>query len=118
MSNKNSGMAAYTDSICLTSKEDEMLKIRLQGTTQDIKWFLKILKKDNRFIMNKGQGNKTYVKVSGNKKIKINKKTGKITVKKGLKKGTYKVKVKIKAAGNKNFKSSGCKQETFNIMVK
>lgn len=52
MSNKNSGMAAYTDSICLTSKEDEMLKIRLQGTTQDIKWFLKILKKDNRFIMN------------------------------------------------------------------
>ncbi len=52
MSNKNSGMAAYTDSISLTSKEDGMLKIRLQGTTQDIKWFLKILKKDNRFIMN------------------------------------------------------------------
>ena len=29
-----------------------MLKIRLQGTTNDIKWFLKILKKDNRFIAN------------------------------------------------------------------
>lgn len=29
-----------------------MLKIRLQGTTRDIKWFLKILKKDNRFILN------------------------------------------------------------------
>ena len=29
-----------------------MLKIRLQGTTKDIKWFLKILKKDNRFIAN------------------------------------------------------------------
>lgn len=40
MSNKNSGMAAYTDSICLTSKEDGMLKIRLQGTTQDIKWLI------------------------------------------------------------------------------
>ena len=33
-------------------KEDVMLKIRLQGTTNDIKWFLKILKKDNRFIAN------------------------------------------------------------------
>ena len=29
-----------------------MLKIRLQGTTQDIKWFLKILKRDRRFISN------------------------------------------------------------------
>ena len=29
-----------------------MLKIRLQGTTNDIKWFLKILKRDKRFYMN------------------------------------------------------------------
>lgn len=29
-----------------------MLKIRLQGTTKDIKWFLKMLKKDSRFVMN------------------------------------------------------------------
>ena len=31
-------------------------------------------------------------------------KTGKITVKKGLKKGTYKVKLRVTAAGNKNYK--------------
>ncbi len=30
-----------------------MLKIRLQGTTKDIKWFLKILARDKRFIANK-----------------------------------------------------------------
>ena len=29
-----------------------MLKIRLQGTTNDIKWFLKLLKRDSRFEMN------------------------------------------------------------------
>lgn len=53
----------------------------------------------------KGQGTKTYYKVSGNKKITINKKTGKVTVKKKLKKGTYKVKVKVKAAGTANYKA-------------
>ena len=29
-----------------------MIKIRIQGTTNDIKWFLKILKRDKRFILN------------------------------------------------------------------
>ena len=29
-----------------------MLKIRLQGSSQDIKWFLKILNRDSRFITN------------------------------------------------------------------
>ena len=66
----------------------------------------------------KGQGTMTYAKASGNKKITINKKTGKVTVKKGLKKGTYKVKVKIKAAGNSNYKASAYKTVTFKIIVK
>ncbi|MBQ9199063.1 MAG: hypothetical protein IJ141_02665 [Lachnospiraceae bacterium] len=29
-----------------------MLKIRLQGTTNDIKWFMKILSRDKRFVIN------------------------------------------------------------------
>ena len=29
-----------------------MLKIRLQGTTKDIKWFLKMMQRDKRFVMN------------------------------------------------------------------
>lgn len=66
----------------------------------------------------KGQGKLTYTKVSGNKKIVINKTTGKVTVKKGLKKGTYKVKVKIKATGNANYKASAWKTVTFKVKVK
>ena len=29
-----------------------MLKLRIQGEKNDIKWFLKILERDRRFIMN------------------------------------------------------------------
>jgi len=65
----------------------------------------------------KGQGTVTYTKASGNKKITINKKTGKVTVKKGLKKGTYKVKVKVKAAGNANYKAV-TKAVKFKVKVK
>lgn len=61
---------------------------------------------------------KTYIKKSGNSKITIAKKTGKVTVKKGLAKGTYKVKVKVKAAGNTNYKASKVKTVTFKIIVK
>jgi len=52
-----------------------------------------------------------------NKKISINKKTGKVRIKKGLKKGTYKVTVKVRAAGNANYKSK-TKEVTFKIIVK
>ena len=66
----------------------------------------------------KGQGKLTYAKVSGNKKITINKSTGKITIKKGLRKKTYKVKVKVRAAGNNLYKPSGWKTVTIKIKVK
>ena len=52
------------------------------------------------------QGTVTYKKKSGNKKITISKKTGKITVKKGLKKGKYKIKVVVSAAGNANYQAA------------
>ena len=58
------------------------------------------------------QGRVTYKRLSGNKKIKVAS-NGKITVGKGLKKGTYKVKIQVKAAGNKNYKS-----RTKNVYVK
>ena len=48
-------------------------------------------------------GDVTYTKVSGNKKITINSNTGKIRVGKGLKRKTYKVKVKVSAAENENY---------------
>lgn len=59
----------------------------------------------------------TYKKVKGNKKISINKKTGRITVKKGLKKGTYKVKIKVRAAGTSKYRS-GSKTVVVKVKVK
>lgn len=66
----------------------------------------------------KGQGTMSYTKASGNANITINKKTGAVTVKKGLAKGTYKVKVKVKAAGNAKYKASAVKTVTFTVVVK
>lgn len=66
----------------------------------------------------KGQGKLTYAKVSGNMKITINKSTGKITIKKGLRRKTYKVKVKVRAAGNNQYKPSSWKTVTIKIKVK
>lgn len=54
----------------------------------------------------KNQGKLTYTKLSGIKKITVNAKTGKFTVNKGLKKATYKVKVRVTAKGNSNYKSA------------
>lgn len=68
------------------------------------------------FAVSKAIGSLTYKKTSGNSKITVAS-SGKITVKKGLKKGTYKINVKITAAGNKNYKSAS-KNVTVTIKVK
>ena len=98
--------------------------LKIKAKTATVK-FSTVKKKNQKLAVtkaikftNKGQGAKSYAKVSGNKKIAIAKKTGKVTVKKGLKKGTYKVKVKVKAAGNTNYKPSAWKVVTFKIKIK
>lgn len=67
----------------------------------------------------KAKGTVTYSKVSkgSSKRLSINKKTGAITVKKGTKKGTYKIKVKVKAAGTSVYKSAS-KTVTVKVKVK
>ena len=73
--------------------------------------------KTKAFTITKAQGTVSFKKVSGDKKITITK-AGKITVKKGLKKGkTYSFKVKVTAAGNNNYKA-GSKTVTVKIKVK
>ena len=61
------------------------------------------------------KGSKSFKKY-----FKINKTTGKVTIKKNskMKKGTYKVKVKVKALGNANYKASAWKTVTFKVKVK
>lgn len=65
--------------------------------------------------VSKAKGKVTYKKVSGSKKLTVNKKTGKITVKKKTKKGTYTIKVKVTAAGTKDYKA---KSKTVKVTVK
>lgn len=69
-------------------------------------------------FLRKGKGEMSYVKKSGDKKIAIDQKTGTVTVKKGLKKGTYKVKATAAASGNESYLPSGEKKVTFKIKVK
>ncbi len=51
------------------------------------------------------KGTVSYKKVSGSAKLTVNSKTGKITVKKGTKKGTYRASIKVTAAGNGDYKA-------------
>ena len=69
------------------------------------------------FTVKKAQGKVSYKQVTKNKKIKVAK-NGKVTVKKGLKKGkTFKIKVKVTAAGNANYKKA-VKTVTLKVKVK
>ncbi|MBQ9014529.1 MAG: FMN-binding protein [Firmicutes bacterium] len=60
----------------------------------------------------------TYGNAKAKKALKFNQKTGKITVKKKTKKGTYKLTLQIKAAGNASYEASGVVKKTITIRVK
>ena len=62
------------------------------------------------------KGAVTWKKLSGNSKVTVSS-TGKLVVKKGLKKGTYKVKVKATAAGNYLY-GEGSATRTLKVVVK
>ena len=99
-------------------------KLTVKGKKYKIKQ-KKLKKKSKKIKLSKvmkcilnGQGNMNFVKVSGSKKIKINTSTGKITVKKKIKKGTYKVKIKVMARGDANHEASEWETVTIKIKVK
>ncbi len=90
-----------TNTLNVSAKTARVKRSRLKKRNQK----LSILKAIT--VYDRGQGTLRFTKVKGSRKIKVNKKTGQITVKKGLKKGTYKVKLKVLAKGNANYKSLG-----------
>lgn len=100
-------------------KKDQPMIVK--ATTKLVK--VKALKKKTQTVtpisIKKAQGKVTYKLVSGDAKskkvLKLNKKTGKVTVKKGTKKGTYKLKVKVLSAGTKEHKAG---DKTVTIIVK
>lgn len=100
-----------TNALSVKSKTAKVKYKKLKKKAQKLK-----VSKVIRFVK-KGDGKVSYAKLSGNKKIRVNGKTGQVTIKKGLKKGTYKVKVKVKAAGNAACKPSA-KTVTIRIRVK
>ena len=63
------------------------------------------------------KGTLTYKKLSGSRAVSVNSKTGKPTVKKGLRKGTYRVKVQIKSAAKGNY-TAGSRTVTVTVRVK
>ncbi|MBP5773263.1 MAG: hypothetical protein J6W35_04265 [Eubacterium sp.] len=101
--------------------------IKAKGKTVKVKY--KALKKKKKTVKRK-----KYMKLSGTKGkvryaiksvkkkkykkfFKISKKTGKITIKKKLKKGTYKLKIRVKAYGNSTYMGAN-KTVTVKIKVK
>ena len=98
--------------------------LEVKGKTATVSY--KKLKKKNQTLSwikvlddtTKGQGVYLFSKVSGNKKITIGYTSGTVTVKKKLKKGTYKIKVKVLATGDGEFAATDWKEATFTIKVK
>ncbi len=89
---------------------------KLKKKTQKIK-----TKKSIKFI-NKGKGKLSYKLVKVSKKkfkkyFKVNKKSGLISIKKKLKKGTYKVTVKVMASGDEEYNAI-TKKITVKVKVK
>ena len=95
--------------------------MKVKGKTAQIKRTKLILRSQtvagSKVVAVRGaEGKVTYTKLSGNKAITINSKTGAATVKRGLKKGTYKVSIKVNAAGNSNYEKT-FKTATFTVKV-
>ena len=106
----------------ITDKGPSRLKntLKVQGKTITVKYAglkkkMQTIKRKQAFKVRKAKGAVTFKKVRGNKKIKVSSK-GKITVKKGLKKGTYKIRVKVRAVGNELYQA-GLKTVTLKVKV-
>ena len=108
-----------SDSKTTTAKKANPIKVKPLNVTlkySALKKKAQKIKVKKAFKVEKAVGKVTYKKSGGNAKITISK-DGNITVKKGLKKKTYKLTVKVTAAGNKSY-SKATKTVTLKIKVK
>ena len=104
--------------------------LKVKGKTAKVK-YNKLKKKNKKLavakVINfkaKAKDKKQYALASAKKGAKsfkkyfsVNATSGKVTVKKGLKKGTYKVKIKVKARGDNNYKASSWKTVACKVKV-
>lgn len=108
----------------VTGKKANTLSVKSSTKSLTVKALKKAKKTVKPLTIKKAKGTVKVVKVKSGttakiyKKITVNKKTGAITFKKGAyKKGTYKVKLKITAAGNKSYKSKSL-TKTVKVKIK
>ena len=134
--NKNAGTATvtvkgkgrFTDSVAKTFKiKKATQKISAKNVSKTYKASKKSKRLGNTKMINlkKAAGvsaktTVTYKKASkdGGIHIAVNAKTGTLKAYKGLKKGTYKVKVKLTAAASDNYKKAKAKTITVKVVVK
>lgn len=122
------GYTLYVNGVAVAGASANLSENTLKAKAKKLTVKYSKLKKKNQSFARKkiitisnAKGNVTYSlssakkgKTSYKKYFKVSK-SGKLTVKKGLKKGTYKVKIKIKAAGNSSYKT---KTKTVTVTVK
>ena len=143
---KNAGMKTYTCAVCggkkvvTISKAGTVIKGKTaKVSAKKLKKKAQAVKRTKAITVSKAKGTPTFVKGTVTykkakavkmskkqlkkykKKLKskfvISKKTGKITVKKGLKKGVYKLKVTVKCSGDANY-APHTKKVTVKIKVR
>jgi len=134
------GEKLFTCTVCGETKTETIAKLPKKNNTLTIKAktakvkYKKLRKKSQKLAVtkiinftNKGQGSMTYKLVSAKKGkksfkkyFKINANTGQVTIKKNkkMKKGTYKVRINVRAAGNAEYNPSAWKTVTYKIKVK
>ena len=81
-----------------------------------------MIKRGKYLTVRNAKGKVRYKLLKADKKkfrkfFKVNKKTGKLTVKKHLRKGVYKLKVKVTASGNSSY-NKAAKKVTINIRIR
>ena len=105
--------------IPMLAKKNNTLTVKPVQKTVKVKKLKKKALKVAPLKVTNAKGTVTYKISGGNTKskkaLKINAKTGKVTVKKKTKKGTYKVRVTVKAAGTTEYKPAS---KTVTITVK
>jgi hypothetical protein len=116
--NCNKKLSSETKTIAKLVKNTQTIKA---ATTSKNYTVAKVAKKAQTFSISATATDSkntkiTYAKTSGSKNLTVTSK-GKVTVKKGTKKGTYKIKVKISASATDTYKKA-TKTVTIKVVVK
>ena len=101
----------------IMAKVKNTAKVTVKNAKVSVKKVMKKAVTISPVTVKNAQGDVSYAKVKGNKKITVNKKTGKIMINKGTKAGKYTVKVQVKVTGSQFYKPLN-KMVTVKISVK